>query len=141
MVRFEGCLDRRWTELAARALSVVLLATPVAGSASHLDAHIAPAQLAQRLSTDEAPVIVDVRTPEEFHAGHVPGAVNVPVQELPGRISELRPYRGAEIVLYCEAGPRAIYAGHLLAEQGFTEVRILTGHMSAWRAAGLPAQR
>ena len=125
----------------AGALSVVLLTAPVAGSASHLDAQIARTQLAQRLGTGEAPVIVDVRTREEFQAGHVPGAVNVPVQELQGRLSELRPYRNTELVVYCEAGPRAVYAGHMLAQQGFTEVRILDGHMGAWREAGLPTEK
>lgn len=113
----------------------------MAGSASHLDRQISQAQLVERLSTDAAPLIVDVRTPGEFQAGHVPGAINVPVQELDGRLAELRGYRDAELVVYCEAGPRALYAGHVLAQQGFTEVRILSGHMSAWRQAGLPSQK
>lgn len=137
----EEFLDRRWTNLTAWALSMVLLAAPALGAAAHLDAQISQARLVERLGSDGAPVIVDVRTPGEFQTGHVPGAINLPVQELQGRLAELRPYRNAEMVVYCEAGPRALYAGHVLAQQGFTEVRILDGHMRSWRAAGLPAEK
>lgn len=141
MNRFERGLDNPWMGLAAGVLALVIVAIPVAGSASHLAAQISQTQLAERLSSGDAPVVVDVRSPQEFHSGHVPGAVNVPVQELQGHLSELQPYRNTELVLYCEAGPRALYAGHVLAQQGFTEVRILSGHMSAWREAGLPAEK
>ncbi len=52
-------------------------------------------------------VFVDVRTPEEFAAGHLAGAVNIPLKELEQRWPELKTYEGRQIVLYCKAGVRA----------------------------------
>jgi rhodanese-related sulfurtransferase len=45
------------------------------------------------------------------------------------------------VVLYCETGGRASYGGRWLESQGFEELRLLDGHMRAWRAAGLPTER
>ncbi|MFB1481788.1 rhodanese-like domain-containing protein [Corallococcus sp. RDP092CA] len=74
--------------------------------------------------------LVDVRTPEEFAAGHLPGAVNIPVEELPRRLAELgspeKPF-----VIYCRSGARSSRAEHLLRERGFQDVFNL-GPMSAW---------
>lgn len=75
-------------------------------------------------------VLLDVRTPDEYRAGHLEGAVNIPVQELPRRISEV----GAPeepVVVYCAAGMRAAAACELLRRAGFKEVFNL-GSMSAW---------
>jgi rhodanese-related sulfurtransferase len=55
--------------------------------------------------------IVDVRTPEEFEEGHVPGSVNIPLNEIPARIDELRALQ-APVVLCCRSGQRS---GHALA--------------------------
>lgn len=114
---------------------------PALSWASHLDGTIAQALLLERLQSGEAPVLVDVRTPGEYRDGHVPGAINIPLQELHQRMDELRPYRNTELVLYCETGVRAGYADRMLQQQGFTELRALEGHMSAWRGADLPAER
>lgn len=120
---------------------MAVLFMPALSWASHLDGTIDQAQLMERLNSGQAPLVVDVRTPGEFQNGHVPGAVNIPLQELQRRMDELRPYRDTELVLYCESGVRAGHAGRMLEQQGFTELRPLEGHMSAWRNAGLPAER
>jgi len=85
-------------------------------------------------------VFVDVRTPEEFASGHVPGAINIPREQLPGRFAELETARD-RLVVYCERGPRAIAAAATLLGAGFHEVRHLAGDMAGWRAAGLPIER
>jgi rhodanese-related sulfurtransferase len=85
-------------------------------------------------------VFVDVRTPEEFASGHVPGAVNIPRDQLPRRFGELEAARD-RLVVYCERGPRAIAAAATLLAAGFTNVRHLAGDMSGWRAAGLPIEK
>lgn len=67
------------------------------------------------------PLIVDVRSPGEFATGAYPDAVNIPLDELPGRVSEL----GAmdrEITLYCASGARSGYAERVLGQMGFTNV-------------------
>ena len=82
-------------------------------------------------------VLVDVRTPEEFASGHVPGAVNIQRDQLPRHFAE---FKAADepIVVYCERGPRALAAADMLLDAGFTQVRHLTGDMAGWRTAGLP---
>lgn len=74
--------------------------------------------------------LVDVRTPDEFAAGHLPGAVNIPLAELGHRLDELEPRDGA-VVLYCRSGNRSGQAKALLARAGFTTLHDL-GPMSAW---------
>jgi phage shock protein E len=74
--------------------------------------------------------LVDVRTPAEFAAGHIAGAVNIPVQQLDTRMSELQP-KDAAVVVYCRSGHRSGNAARLLKTAGFTGVRDL-GPMSRW---------
>lgn len=99
---------------------------------------ITGAELVERLQADAAPLILDVRTPAEFDDGHIPGAVNIPVSDLADRLKELTPYKEKEIVVYCQAGPRAGFAGKVLEHNGFTGSRDLQGHMSRWVSAGYP---
>lgn len=74
--------------------------------------------------------LVDVRTREEFAAGHLPGAVNIPVQELERRMGELEP-QGAAVVLYCRSGNRSGRAARMLKSAGYSAVHDL-GAMSRW---------
>jgi rhodanese-related sulfurtransferase len=81
--------------------------------------------------------VLDVRPPEEFAAGHVPGAVNIPVQELEKRFRELP--RRKEIIAYCR-GPFCLMsydAVQLLRKKGMKARRLQDG-MPEWRVAGLP---
>jgi phage shock protein E len=64
--------------------------------------------------------VVDVRTPEEFRDGSYPGAVNIPVNELARRMSELKKDRA--VVLYCASGARSGMAARMLKQAGYTEV-------------------
>ena len=74
--------------------------------------------------------LVDVRTPEEFAAGHIPGAVNIPVQELDRRIGELEPKENT-VVVYCRSGNRSGRAARLLESSGYAQIHDL-GSMSSW---------
>ena len=65
----------------------------------------------------ESAVLVDVRDPDEFEEGHIPGAVNLPLNELRARLGELP--RDREIWLYCRVGQRGYYAARLLLQHGF----------------------
>jgi rhodanese-related sulfurtransferase len=83
--------------------------------------------------------VLDVRPPEEFAAGHVPGAVNIPIHELQKRINELPKRR--EVVAYCR-GPYCLMsydAVSVLRKKGFKARRLQAG-MPEWRAAGMPVE-
>jgi rhodanese-related sulfurtransferase len=82
-------------------------------------------------------VVLDVRPREEYEAGHIPGAVSVPLKELRQRMASLP--KGAEIVAYCR-GPYCVLAPQaleLLRRRGFKARRLLDG-FPEWRQAGLP---
>ncbi|HSN70465.1 MAG TPA: rhodanese-like domain-containing protein [Steroidobacteraceae bacterium] len=102
---------------------------------------ITPAELFDDLSAGEPdPVVLDVRTPEEFAAGHVPGAMNIPHDQIAERIASLEPARGAELVVYCRSGRRSAIASDVLRQAGFDNVRHLAGDMQGWQAAELPLE-
>ena len=82
-------------------------------------------------------VVLDVRPAEEFEAGHIPGAMSIPLGELRGRLGELP--RHVEVVAYCR-GPYCVLAPQaveMLAEQGIRARRLDEG-LPEWRLAGLP---
>ncbi len=92
-------------------------------------------------SKDAALIILDVRTPEEFAAGHVPGAINIPYTYLPASISHLKDASEKDIVLYCESGVRAERAASRLRENGFTRLLHLDGDMKKWRENEQPTEK
>lgn len=75
-----------------------------------------------KTSSSSQPLIVDVRTVQEFKGGAFPGAVNIPLDELPNRLSELGNL-SRDITVYCASGARSSYAQRLLAQSGFTNVK------------------
>lgn len=90
-----------------------------------------------------ADLLLDVREADEFHAGHLQGAVNIPRGLLEFRLSaspELAS-RDLDIVLYCKTSGRAALAACALQEMGYRKVRSITGGFDAWEAAGKPVVR
>jgi phage shock protein E len=116
----------------------LLLAAPLSCHREAAPTTISERELADRIGTDSAPLILDVRTPSEFETGHVPGAVNIPLGDLPRRIGELGVRSDEEIVVYCEGGGRAKQAASELRHAGFSSVLHLQGDMSAWRRSRYP---
>jgi rhodanese-related sulfurtransferase len=93
-----------------------------------------PAEAARLI--DEGAFLVDVREPDEFAAGHAPGAVNMPLEQLdPDAVP-----RDRLIITTCRTGRRGAKAAARLLAAGF-DVRNLAGGMTAWAAAGLPVVR
>lgn len=103
-------------------------------------AHISRTELARRIEAGSAPPIVDVRSRGEFAESHVPGAVHIPFYSVLTRSDELPARDGEPLVIYCEHGPRAGLARAELWLAGAGEVRFLEGHMTAWKADGLPVE-
>lgn len=88
----------------------------------------------------DADVLLDVREADEFHAGHIPGAVNIPRGLLEFKLSatpELSS-RDLNIVLYCKTSGRAALAACALHDMGYLQVQSIEGGFDAWSAAGKP---
>jgi glyoxylase-like metal-dependent hydrolase (beta-lactamase superfamily II)/rhodanese-related sulfurtransferase len=90
---------------------------------------------------DAAPpqaMVLDVREPEEFARGHVPGAVNVPQSDLAMRLDEIP--RDRPILTICQSGMRSLRSAQFLRQQGYQNVSTVVGGTAAWRAAGRPVE-
>ncbi|HUJ35690.1 MAG TPA: molybdopterin-synthase adenylyltransferase MoeB [Solirubrobacteraceae bacterium] len=86
-------------------------------------------------------VIVDVREPEEWAAGHIPGAVHVPKSYLESRIEGAVPDRSDHVVLYCASGNRSAWAARTLIEDlGYEHVESMTGGFTLWKDRGYEVQ-
>ncbi|XRQ09128.1 rhodanese-like domain-containing protein [Actinomadura welshii] len=96
--------------------------------------------LRDRLAAPDAPRMLDVRTPAEFAAAHIPGSSNVPLDRLLKQQAELRDSQD-EMVLVCRSGARAMRAERALIEAGVTNVHVLDGGITAWEGAGAPLNR
>jgi rhodanese-related sulfurtransferase len=78
---------------------------------------------------------IDVRSATEYAAGHVPGAFNIPLEQLEARLDDIKPK--VRVLLICQSGTRARVAAGVL-EQCRQDVAVLAGGTSAWARAGLP---
>ncbi|HTU67153.1 MAG TPA: rhodanese-like domain-containing protein [Steroidobacteraceae bacterium] len=112
-------------------------APPVATEAAP---RISQADLLAKLGKQPAVVVLDVRTPAEFAAGHVPGARNVSHDQIAERLGELGPLRDQEVVLYCRSGRRVALAEDVLRKAGFTKLRHLDGDWLDWEAQKRPVE-
>jgi hydroxyacylglutathione hydrolase len=95
-------------------------------------------ELADRLGDrdDLEPLVIDVRQPGEFEAGHVEGALHIAAGDLEARLAELP--RNRPIATMCASGYRASVAASLLRKAGFDDVSWVADGVPAWEAAGLP---
>lgn len=96
------------------------------------------AELNQRLTNGKRPLVVDVRQPDEYRSGHIPGAKLIPLGELRRRVKELP--QNKEIVCVCASGNRSGSAARILVGAGLNAVNA-KGGMFAWRRAGLPVKK
>ncbi len=102
---------------------------------------IAQSEIVERIAApSRETVVLDVRTAAEFAAGHVPGAINIPHDQVVARIAELAASKDAEIVVYCRSGRRSALALQALHAAGFPRLRHLDGDFLAWQSAGLPLE-
>ena len=134
--------QRSW--LAGCLLVVVSAAIAVAADDSKKNPEpesITPGELAEQIQLEQAPLILDVRSKKEYAEGHIPGALNIPHDELRDRLSELGVAKTEEIVVHCRSGYRAGIAEKVLIEADYSNVRDLDGHMNAWQSAGYPIEK
>ncbi len=94
-----------------------------------------------QLINRENGVVVDVCEPQEYAAGHVVRALNVPLSTLKARLAELEKYRDRPIILACRSGNRSLKAAFALHRAGFAKVHSLAGGLMAWQNANLPMEK
>jgi sulfur-carrier protein adenylyltransferase/sulfurtransferase len=88
----------------------------------------------------DGPLFLDVREPDEWEEGHVPGAVHVPRGNLESRVESLAPDRSRPIVVYCAGGSRSAFAAKTLGELGYEDVLSMAGGYTDWKRNGFPTQ-
>jgi rhodanese-related sulfurtransferase len=101
-------------------------------------ATIDAAELNDRLKNGKRPLVIDVRQPDEFRAGHIAGAKLIPLNKLNNRIKELP--QNKEIVCVCASGNRSGSAARMLVKAGYNAVN-MRGGMISWRRANLPVKK
>jgi rhodanese-related sulfurtransferase len=107
---------------------------------------IPPERLERLLRSDETIPLIDVRTPAEYRAGHIPGARLLPLDQLDPstletRLTEAGVSRDQTIYLTCQSGARAQQAVERLAEAGYRRLAMIQGGTAAWEQVGLPLTR
>lgn len=102
-------------------------------------------ELYNRIENNTAPLIIDVRSSDEFASGHLPGALNLAHSEFvdyPAESLALLPSsRDAEIVVHCVSGKRAGIAMDIMTGAGYTNISHLIGDFRGWEAAGYPVEQ
>ena len=92
--------------------------------------------LSAQLASPDRPDVIDVREPEEYAQGYIPGARWIVRGRLEQRIEDAVPDRDKPVVLYCASGPRSIMGARSLLELGYKKVTSLAGGFGAWKRAG-----
>ena len=87
----------------------------------------------KNILNDSNIVILDVRNPGEYRNGHIPKAINIPVNEIQGRLSEISLYRNSAILVYCASGSRSIKAADFLSRNGFKKIYNLSRGISSYK--------
>jgi rhodanese-related sulfurtransferase len=98
-------------------------------------------ELLRRIQSNDAPVVVDARSPIEFQRGHIPGAVNAPVWKVLFRTAPMPADKNREMVIACMHGQRAWLVRKVLALQGYRNLAFLEGFLEEWVSAGLPWEK
>jgi rhodanese-related sulfurtransferase len=103
-------------------------------------ASVSTLQATQLMNRDNA-LVLDVREPAGFAAGHILGARNVPLAQLDKRAGELDKYKAKPVIVSCDTGNVSTRAVGLLRARGFTNVVSLSGGFRGWLQAGLPMEK
>jgi glyoxylase-like metal-dependent hydrolase (beta-lactamase superfamily II)/rhodanese-related sulfurtransferase len=134
-------------EVAPRPLNMTAILATNRGEADYTWAMPRDQHAVPDMTTADAPawlqargaLVVDVREPAEYAAGHVPGAMSIPQAELALHLEDIP--RDREILVVCEGGTRSLRCAKFLRQTGFSRVTNLRGGTTAWRKAGLPVQQ
>jgi rhodanese-related sulfurtransferase len=126
-----------WYLILIAVASGVMLLLPTAWCAGGSLSAAAAVHLINR----EKAVVLDVCEPEEFAAGHVNGARNLPLSQLEEKLPTTVKNKQLPVVLVCASGARAVRAEAVAKKLGYEKAQALAGGMKAWRDAGLPVEK
>jgi phage shock protein E len=126
--------------IALVACSAPPAAAPIAAPAAvqNLPANIDVATAASLRDRSDV-VMLDVRTPEEYAQGHIPGITLIPLDQVPNRLSEIP--KDKTVVVTCRTGNRSDQAAQFLRQQGYDNVHNMLGGIVAWEQAGYPVEK
>lgn len=96
---------------------------------------------AVQLINREKAVVIDICEPNEFAAGHVVGAKNIPLGQLEGKLASTVKNKALPLILVCQSGARSSRALGIAKKLGFENVQSLSGGLGAWRSANLPIEK
>jgi rhodanese-related sulfurtransferase len=124
----------------AAAVSGAILVWPLVNRRLSGVPEVGALQAVQMLNRNDA-LMIDVREPAEFSAGHAPNARNIPLAQFDKRIGELEKFKNRPAVVVCQTGSRAHAATALLKKAGFAQVVVLAGGIGAWQQANMPIEK
>ncbi|PZU41847.1 MAG: sulfurtransferase [Acidovorax sp.] len=130
-------LDNWYLIFLALASGVMLLLPALKGAGAGT---LGTAQAVQLINREKA-VVIDVCEPEEFAAGHVGGAKNIPLGQLQERLPQVVKNKAVPIILVCAKGARASRAAGIAKGLGYEKAQALAGGLAAWREANLPVEK
>lgn len=122
-----------WRLSALVVFALCLGTGPVHAEAPQKNDQITADNLENELKQKNAPLIVDVREPDEYASGHIAGALSIPLRSVPDRLAEIP--RDKPVVVYCRSGHRSGLALAFLEQQGYTNVTSLVGGIQSWKTA------
>lgn len=127
-----------WMLISVALVSGGLLLWPAIQSATATGISTA---MAVQLINREKGIVVDVGEPDEFAAGHVGGARNVPLSQLDQRLPEVVKNKALPVILVCASGARAQRAAAAAQKLGYQRAQAMTGGLKAWKDANLPVEK
>ena len=130
-------LDNWYLIFLALASGVMLLLPALKGAGAGT---LGTAQAVQLINREKA-VVIDVCEPEEFAAGHVGGAKNIPLGQLQERLPQVVKNKAVPIILVCAKGARASRSAGIAKGLGYEKAQALAGGLAAWREANLPVEK
>ena len=101
---------------------------------------VTAAEAVQLINREKA-VLIDVCEPQEYAAGHVKGAKNVPLAQLQERLPQVAKNKAVPVILVCAKGARSTRAAAVARSLGYEKAQSLSGGLAAWRAASLPVEK
>jgi phage shock protein E len=125
------------------AVTVLMAACSMGPAASSPKSTPLPADLdvaaAASLRGQSDVVMLDVRTPEEYAQGHIPGVTLIPLDQVEARLAEIP--KDKTVIVTCRSGNRSAQAAQLLREKGYENVHNMLGGFAAWEKAGYPVEK
>ena len=115
-------------------LGVMLL---LGSFSAHADSGVMSPKEVSALTTEKKAVIIDVRENDEWNAGHIAGAIHIPLGQINERLPELARYKDSTIITQCRSGKRSVKALDELKSAGFSKVYSMEGGIQAWSEQGL----